>query len=79
MANRHNFEQSLPQAIARTARAVTGTALMFRDVHHFKRIDDTFGHAAGDAVRVTVAQRLTACVRKADLAARLAGDEFVCP
>ncbi|MBB6592161.1 GGDEF domain-containing protein, partial [Ralstonia solanacearum] len=44
---------------------------------HFKRINDTYGHAAGDAVLVEVARRLQHTVRRTDTVARLAGDEFV--
>ncbi|WP_310327628.1 diguanylate cyclase domain-containing protein [Roseateles asaccharophilus] len=77
LANRRNFEQWLPLALARAQRAKTATAVMFLDIDHFKRINDTFGHAAGDAVLVTFSQRLAASMRKTDLVARLAGDEFV--
>lgn len=77
LANRRSFEQRLPQALARAARSGTGTALMFLDIDHFKQINDTFGHAAGDAVLTSFAQRLSACTRSTDLVARLAGDEFV--
>jgi diguanylate cyclase (GGDEF)-like protein/PAS domain S-box-containing protein len=77
LANRRHFEQRLPEALSRAARTRKGTALMFLDVDHFKRINDSFGHAAGDAVLVTFAQRLAACTRSTDLVARLAGDEFV--
>lgn len=77
LANRRSFEQRLPDALARALRARTATALMFLDVDHFKRINDTFGHAAGDAVLVGFGQRLAACIRQTDLVARLAGDEFV--
>ena len=45
--------------------------------HRFKKINDTFGHAAGDDVLREFARRLLACVRATDLVARLAGDEFV--
>lgn len=77
LANRRSFEQRLPQSLARAARAATGTALMFLDIDHFKQINDTFGHAAGDAVLTSFAQRLAACTRVTDVVARLAGDEFV--
>lgn len=58
-------------------RSRTGTALMFMDIDHFKRINDTFGHEAGDAVLIAFAERLSGCIRNTDMVARLAGDEFV--
>ncbi|MCU0952453.1 MAG: diguanylate cyclase [Burkholderiaceae bacterium] len=51
--------------------------LLFLDLTQFKRFNDTFGHLAGDDVLRVVAQRLAGSVRKSDLAARWAGDEFV--
>ena len=52
-------------------------ALMFLDVDHFKRINDTHGHAGGDAVLREFARRLQSCIRATHTAARFAGDEFV--
>jgi len=51
--------------------------VLYLDVDHFKHINDTYGHAAGDAVLVEVARRLQHTVRRTDTVARLAGDEFV--
>ncbi len=52
-------------------------SLIFLDLDHFKRVNDTHGHAAGDAVLVDVADTLRACARRSDLVARWGGEEFV--
>jgi len=75
--NRRMFEDFLPAALARSGRSGEPVAVAFLDIDHFKDINDTHGHAAGDAVLVEFAQRLAASVRAADTVARLAGDEFV--
>ena len=77
LANRRRFEERLPETLARARRARKGSALLFLDVDHFKSINDSRGHAAGDAVLVDLSRRLAAAVRTTDLVARLAGDEFV--
>ena len=61
---------------ATPATPLPRSALVCLDVDHFKAINDTLGHAAGDAVLVVVAERLRAALRWGDLAARLGGDEF---
>ena len=63
--------------ILRANRAGTWTGIAYLDIDHFKRINDTFGHAVGDSVLVEFAQRLTGAIRSTDTVARLAGDEFV--
>jgi diguanylate cyclase (GGDEF)-like protein len=75
--NRRMFDAFLPQALARAARSGQPVALAILDIDHFKDINDTLGHAAGDQVLVEFARRLAASVRAADTVARLAGDEFV--
>jgi diguanylate cyclase (GGDEF)-like protein/PAS domain S-box-containing protein len=77
LPNRHAFNDAIAAALARAARTATEVALMFLDVDAFKPINDTLGHAAGDAVLREFARRLQASVRPTDLVARLAGDEFV--
>lgn len=67
---------ALLRRIEAEGSAASPAALVCFDVDHFKSINDTLGHSAGDAVLVVIAQRLRACLRQADLAARLGGDEF---
>ncbi|MCG2576219.1 EAL domain-containing protein [Dechloromonas sp. XY25] len=76
LPNRSLFDDRLRQALARADRG-TGFAVCFIDLDRFKLINDSLGHAAGDAVLIEVAQRLAAVCRSADTLARLAGDEFV--
>jgi diguanylate cyclase (GGDEF)-like protein/PAS domain S-box-containing protein len=77
LPNRRSYEERLAQAIARSKRSATPLALAFLDVDHFKQINDSLGHAGGDAVLREFARRLSGTVRSTDTVARLAGDEFV--
>jgi diguanylate cyclase (GGDEF)-like protein/PAS domain S-box-containing protein len=77
VANRYNFNEAFPLALSRARRAMSGLALMYLDIDHFKRINDTLGHAAGDEVLKAFARRLLDSVRTTDTVARLGGDEFV--
>jgi len=74
--NRLQFQHSLQQAIARTRRAGRELALIYLDLDRFKEVNDTLGHATGDALLKCVAERLQSCVRAEDTVARLGGDEF---
>jgi diguanylate cyclase (GGDEF)-like protein/PAS domain S-box-containing protein len=77
LPNRRSYEERLVQALARARRSATPLALAYLDVDHFKQINDTLGHATGDAVLREFGRRLQAAVRVTDTVARLAGDEFV--
>ena len=78
LPNRTLFLDRLAQAGHRLARRPDRQfALLFLDLDGFKAINDTLGHAAGDAVLVEVARRITSVLRRTDTAARLGGDEFV--
>ena len=76
LANRSLFMDRLEQAAFRSRRTGTGFAVMFIDLDDFKRVNDGLGHAAGDALLRTVAERLRECMRAGDTIARLGGDEF---
>lgn len=77
LPNRRIFLDRLDQALVRARRNNSQFSLLFLDLDNFKRINDTLGHAAGDAVLHDVAQRLQLQVREADTVARLGGDEFI--
>jgi diguanylate cyclase (GGDEF)-like protein len=74
LANRVLFDEVLRQACANSAEA--GVALLCLDLDRFKAVNDTLGHATGDALLVAVAERLRGCLRERDVPARLGGDEF---
>ncbi len=76
LPNRHLFMRELDQWIAQCSRHRQRMALMFMDLDRFKWVNDTLGHAAGDAVLQETAKRLLEHTRRSDLVARLAGDEF---
>ncbi|MGZ3181987.1 MAG: PAS domain S-box protein [Telluria sp.] len=77
IANRRMFVETLAQSVERARRHHTMMALAYLDVDHFKRINDTYGHATGDEVLKEFARRMVAIVRASDTVARLSGDEFV--
>jgi diguanylate cyclase (GGDEF)-like protein/PAS domain S-box-containing protein len=77
LPNRLLFNDRLNQAIALAQRHETRLAVMFIDLDRFKYVNDSLGHAMGDRVLQSVAQRLLSCVRKSDTVSRQGGDEFV--
>jgi diguanylate cyclase (GGDEF)-like protein/PAS domain S-box-containing protein len=76
LPNRALLQERLKRAMARADRGQTLLAVMFLDLDQFKEINDSLGHAVGDAVLKETAQRLEACLRATDTVARLGGDEF---
>ena len=77
LPNRALLTDRLAQAMALARRRGKRVALMYLDVDHFKHINDSLGHAVGDALLQQLAQRLQACVRESDTVCRQGGDEFV--
>lgn len=77
LPNRSLLNQRLKQILAQAQRDGTHVACLFLDFDHFKRINDTLGHDAGDQLLMAIAQRLASAVRESDTVARLGGDEFV--
>lgn len=76
LANRRSFEVALGREIDRVARSGEPALLLMLDIDHFKRVNDTHGHGAGDLVIKAVAASLLECVRPMDLVARTGGEEF---
>ncbi len=77
LPNRALLRDRLDLALARSRRGLRPTGVMFIDLDNFKQINDTYGHATGDAVLIQVSWRLQEVVRTVDTVARLGGDEFV--
>lgn len=76
LANRRQFELALARELDRVARSGEPALLLMLDIDHFKRVNDTHGHAAGDGVIRAVATALAESVRPMDLVARIGGEEF---
>ncbi len=77
LANRALLQDRLQQAIFRAQRHQQKIAVFMLDIDYFKRINDSLGHAGGDALLVAVGKRLLSTVRETDTIARIGGDEFV--
>ncbi|HQU50874.1 MAG TPA: diguanylate cyclase, partial [Casimicrobiaceae bacterium] len=76
LANRRTFELALGREVDRVARAGEPALVLALDIDHFKRVNDTWGHAAGDHVLRAVARALQDTVRPMDTVARIGGEEF---
>ena len=76
LANRRAFDLALAREIDRVARSGEPALLLTLDIDHFKRVNDSWGHAAGDQVLRAVASALIDSVRPMDLVARVGGEEF---
>lgn len=77
LPNRTELLDRLGEALLRCRRAGAAMACLYLDIDRFKEVNDTLGHAGGDAALIEFGRRLRQCVRDSDLVARLAGDEFV--
>jgi len=75
--NRRQLEEGLHREILRARRLGSSVGVMAIDVDHFKNVNDTLGHEAGDCVLRRIAEELSACVREEDIACRAGGEEFV--
>lgn len=76
VGNRRSFDRALAREAERAARYGRPLSLVFADLDHFKRVNDTYGHAAGDEVIRAFAQVLAAPARRSDLVVRYGGEEF---
>jgi diguanylate cyclase (GGDEF)-like protein len=77
LPNRRGLEEALARVLALAQRELTGFGIILIDLNRFKQVNDTHGHALGDALLQELARRLHDFVRDADMAGRLGGDEFL--
>ena len=77
LPNRVSFMEQLTHAVRHADETGSRLALLFVDLDHFKRINDSLGHLVGDVLLRTVAQRFTASLRATDIVSRFGGDEFM--
>lgn len=76
LPNRRLLRERLQEDLAQCMREHHSLAVLFIDLDHFKEVNDTLGHDAGDALLLQAAQRIRACLREGDIVARMGGDEF---
>lgn len=77
LPNRHYFMETAERILSRAERQEKQVALLYYDLNGFKKINDTYGHLAGDELLIQVSNRVNDIVRTSDLLARIGGDEFV--
>ena len=77
LSNRRYFQNVLSREIEAVARSGEPALLLMLDIDHFKRVNDSYGHPAGDVVLQVIAKTLAKCVRPMDTVARYGGEEFV--
>jgi len=75
--NRRYLEETLERELARAAREVYPLCIVMMDIDHFKNVNDTYGHEAGDLVLKTLAETVTSQSRQGDFVCRFGGEEFV--
>ena len=76
LVNRRSFEMTLAREVDRVARSGESALLVILDIDHFKNVNDSHGHAAGDLVIQAVAQQICDAVRPMDTVARIGGEEY---
>ena len=74
--NREYFDTALGTELAQSQLTAAGLSLLMLDIDHFKRINDTYGHAAGDAVLIELVKRVKSLLRPSDIFCRYGGEEF---
>ncbi|GAB2881122.1 hypothetical protein GCM10027046_06660 [Uliginosibacterium flavum] len=77
IANRRHFREEADRAIDRAERYGEPLSLVMLDLDHFKHVNDSYGHQAGDQVLLETVSRINSCLRKSDIAGRWGGEEFV--
>jgi diguanylate cyclase (GGDEF)-like protein/PAS domain S-box-containing protein len=77
LPNRRLLRDRLDTALARASRSTKSVGVLFLDLNHFKSVNDSLGHAAGDEMLVAIARNIISVLRTCDTVARLGGDEFV--
>jgi len=75
-ANRRAFMQYLEMEVERSSRHGVDTSVIMLDLDHFKKVNDSYGHAAGDKVLIEVVRTIQSCLRPRDMLGRLGGEEF---